>query len=363
MLSNLLDKLGEWNPQLFREIKGRFNPRNVAIAAGISGIAQLLVYLFYTADLPSSPDYEGTNRYCMGTPPINWGHYDPAYAPNNYCLKDSLGHWIINWQLWRLDVFIALSFIAIFALLGVGTYMLISDWSREEQRQTLNFLRLTPQPAKTILIGKMLGVPSLLYLIAFLALPFHFVMGLEAGIPLTLILGFYGVLAASCIFFYSVALLYGSISTWLGGFQSWLGSGVLLFFMFMFTIGLLEDQLPFDNPFDWLTLFFPSTVLPYLVKATNLPAEMIGYMGGGSLSELEWYNIPVGYNAWMGIGFVLANFALWNYWITQGLKHRFHNPNDPLLSKGQSYWLSSSFAMIALGFAVQHRGWGSYAQN
>jgi hypothetical protein len=73
---------------------------------------------------------------------------------------------------------------------------------REERRGTLNFIRLSPQPAKTIFIGKIFGVPILLYLVCLLALPFHLGAGLLAGIPLSLILAFYGVLIASCAFFY-----------------------------------------------------------------------------------------------------------------------------------------------------------------
>ncbi|NER20976.1 MAG: hypothetical protein F6J86_16680 [Symploca sp. SIO1B1] len=36
MTPSLLDKLGDWNPQLFREIKGRLKPRNILIAVAIS---------------------------------------------------------------------------------------------------------------------------------------------------------------------------------------------------------------------------------------------------------------------------------------------------------------------------------------
>jgi len=71
------------------------------------------------------------------------------------------------------------------------------------------------------LVGKLLGVPILLYLVAGLAAPLHLWSGLAAEIPLSLILSFYGVLIASCLFFYSAALLFGLVGSWLGGFLGW----------------------------------------------------------------------------------------------------------------------------------------------
>ena len=48
-----IDNLGEWNPQLLRELKGRLKPRNILIATAISMVGQLLVYLNYKNLLPS----------------------------------------------------------------------------------------------------------------------------------------------------------------------------------------------------------------------------------------------------------------------------------------------------------------------
>ena len=35
-LANLIDRLGEWNPQIFRELKERLIPKNIGLAAGSS---------------------------------------------------------------------------------------------------------------------------------------------------------------------------------------------------------------------------------------------------------------------------------------------------------------------------------------
>ncbi|MGK7877834.1 MAG: hypothetical protein AB4426_32375 [Xenococcaceae cyanobacterium] len=357
MVSTLIDRLGEWNPQLFRELKGRLKPRNIAIASAISAIGQILLYLYYKSLLPFRQSY---NRYCVGSPPPDWdGYSNPnTYAdiPNNYCVKDLLGNWMILKQLWWLDLFICMSIIGIFALLVVGTYMLIADLSREERHGTLNFIRLSPQSAKSILIGKMLGVPILLYLVGLLALPLHLGAGLAAHIPLSLILSFYGVLIASCAFFYSNALVYGLVSAGLGGFQAWLGSGAVLFFLFLMTGVTMQGDLVSQSPFDWLTLFYPGTVLSYLVHATFLPSRTVNYLNVEDLTGLLWYGQPLWSKAWSGIGFVLLNYGLWTYWVGRGLKRRFHNPIATLLSKQQSYWISGSFVAIILGFTLQITG-------
>jgi hypothetical protein len=361
MISTLIDRLGESNPQLFREVKGRLNGRNLVIASGISLVVQLLIYLYYRASLPATkailPTEDIFNRYCVGSPPEKWTGYT-GNPP--YCVKDLLGNWMLNWQLWWLDVFICLSIIGIFALLAAGTWMLISDLSREEQRGTLNFIRLSPRSAKNILLGKMLGVPILLYIAVGLIAPLHLVAGLSAHIPLWLILAFYSVVAASCAFFYSTSLLFGLVTTGLGGFQAWLGSGIVLFFLFCLT-GFSMSGIPASHtPFDGMALLYPGTILPYLVHATFLPPNTVGYWAFDSqysdssgLVNLKWYGHSLWNNAFTGIGFVLLQYGLWTYWVGQGIKRRFHNPLTTLWSKGQSYVLSGCFAVIILGFTLQ----------
>ncbi|WP_199248438.1 hypothetical protein [[Phormidium] sp. ETS-05] len=47
-----VNKFTDWNPQLFREIKGRCKPRNLGIAAGLSLFGQLLLMLSLYQRLP-----------------------------------------------------------------------------------------------------------------------------------------------------------------------------------------------------------------------------------------------------------------------------------------------------------------------
>lgn len=343
-----LARLGDWNPQLFRELKGRLKPRNLTIAVAISLLGQLLLLMSFAGQLPVD-ELRGriSNRYCTSI------GAQPYETPT--CVRNALGTFDINWQLWSLDVFTWLSLIGIFAMLVVGTYMLISDLSREEHRGTLNFIRLSPQSTQSILTGKLLGVPILLYIVAALALPLHLWLGLAAHIPLSLILSFYGVLAAGCLFFYSVSLLYGLLSAGLGGFQAWLGSGAVLMFLFVMTSMTSSSNIVTHTPTDWVMLFSPSLALPFLVASSSLPSSVLNFFNANDLERLQFFYLPVGASAWSAIGFMLLNYGLWTYWAWQGLKRCFHNRSATMFSKRQSYLLTACFEVSILGYALQSR--------
>jgi len=383
MQLNLLDRLGDWNPQLFREIKGRLKVRNVAIAVGMSLLGQLVLFLFWLGQLPGENTYLG-DPYCrLSNPYLGYQqqyrqlqgqflrysgskHYDPEKIQqlkgsieevkgriqhlqkiqrNDLCPPDA-----IDSQLWWHDhypqIFASLSVFVLFALLVVGTYMLISDLAGEERRGTLNFIRLSPQSPQSILTGKMLGVPILLYLAVVLTIPLQLWLGMSAQIPLVEIISFWAVLVASCAFFYSAALLFGLVSSWLGGFQAWLGSGAVLFFLWV------ANNKPIDyTPLDWLNLFCPSVVLPYLVDRTGSDYTEFPF-SQGVIQNWEWFNLPIGATGVSLVIFALLNYSLWTGWIWKALKRCFCNPNATILSKRQSYWLVGCFEVVILGFAM-----------
>ncbi|MEM6425313.1 MAG: hypothetical protein AAF728_09160 [Cyanobacteria bacterium P01_D01_bin.128] len=56
MFANLIDRLGDRNPQLLRELKGRLRWRNVIIAVGLSVLAQVLMLIVFIAQLPAPFD-------------------------------------------------------------------------------------------------------------------------------------------------------------------------------------------------------------------------------------------------------------------------------------------------------------------
>lgn len=341
MRFNWINQMGDWNPQLLREIKGRLKPRDFLLSVAISLIGQFFLFRLLQSHLPfaSEETILGPNRYCTG---------DIEYYSRAGCITDALGNIGINWQLWWLDLFVALSLIGVFSLLIAGTYMLVSDLANEERRDTLNFLRLSPQSASSILIGKLLGVPILLYLVAVLAIPLHLWAGLAAQIPLGLILGFYGLLVASCIFFYSAALLFGLVSNWLGGFQAGLASGAVLFLLLR-TANRYISYIK-HTPSDWLSLFSPSLILPQLIAATGINSSR--YYQLPAIEELQWFYLPLGITTLGTIGLIVLNFALWTYWSWQALQRRFSNPGKTILSKGQSYLLVASFEVLIIGFVA-----------
>lgn len=346
MLESARSRISDWNPQLVREIKGRWKGRNLIIAIGASLFSQLMVYLGFNSQLPSQ--YERNNRYCMGTPPE--GSLSPSQfhnPPSDYCLKAG-GE--INWQLWWLDLFTFLSIASLIFLLVLGTYLLISNLSQEQQRGTLKFIRLSPRSVGEVLWGKILGVPILVYFAFALTLPLQFLAGIAAGIPMSLILGFYFVVIASCAFFYSLALLYGLVTTALGNFQASLGTGIIFCFLLFATIAGTTNDLVNHNTLDWLVLFYPGKILPYLIGETPHSLGTISYFNLKDMASLTWYSFPLWEKAGSAIALMILNYTWWTYWAWQGLKRRFHNPQATLLSKQQSYWVTGSVTVSLLGF-------------
>jgi len=349
MLEAARSRISDWNPQLVREIKGRWKGRNLSIAVVASLLSQLLIYLGFREELPATVNR--INRYCIGTPPVeDLSAAQMHNPPHNYCLEDTAGNLIINWPLWWLDLFTWLTAAFLIVLLAAGTYLLISDLAKEEESGTLNFVRLSPRSTTNLLVGKILGVPILIYTVIVLALPLHLVAGLAAEIPLTLILGFDLVVVASCAFFFSAALLYGLVTAGLGSFQAWLGTGIVLLFLWLATLGGYGNSLVSNNPSDWLALFYPGKALPYLIGQTPHSLDTIGYFNLKDAMTLHWYNFPVWNHASSAIALLIINYAWWTYWVWHGLNRRFHNAHATLLSKPKSYWFTGSVTVSLLGF-------------
>lgn len=343
MTLNLLDKIGNWNPQLFREIKGRLKMGNMAIASAFSLGPQLLLFMYYSAQLPvaignsenTEPIY---NRFCLLNP-------STETKPGGKCLTDALGNIVIDWPKWSVEIFIWLSIFSVLALLVAGTYMLVSDLDKEERRGTLNFIRLSPQSANTIFIGKIFGVPILLYLAAILVIPLHLYSGLTAQIPLPEILGFYMAVAASCALFYSTAMLFGLTTSWLGGFQPWLASGIALLVFVISTINLTVTA------GDLGTFVSSIGILRYLIFGTISRYEFNSL--GVDIDNLQWFYLPIGKNIVSGLILSLSICGIGTYWMWQGWQRRFPNPTTTVFSKRQSYFAVICCQPIVLGFALQ----------
>ncbi|MDL5052022.1 ABC transporter permease [Oscillatoria laete-virens NRMC-F 0139] len=342
-MKNLLNLLGDLNPQLFREAKGKLTFRQIALTLTCSLVVQLLFLLNYWGKLPSP--FQTENPYCTG-------ERAEYFDLHRLCVPDAFGNAIVDWSLWGTDVFLGASILGAIALSGIGAYWLIDDLGKEERRGTLNFIRLSPQSAQSIFLGKLLGVPLLLYLGIASALPLHFAMGLLAGNSLWQILA-YDVACGACTFFiYSLALLFALMG---GGFSKLtsMSGGVwaiaLLWLPAAIPVGALYINV--------VKFFSPLTLLPYLVDRRYVGnIRFLGSQIGHHLHALQlwqWFHLPLGLTFLGTFGFILANALGGSWWIWQLLERGFRNPNMPLLSKKQSYGISACVALLFFGYFLQ----------
>ncbi|AUC60596.1 toxin-antitoxin system Slr1114 family antidote component [Cyanobacterium sp. HL-69] len=343
----LINRVGEFNPQLFREIKGRLQLRNVMVVSALSIVGQILLFIYFEGLLPF---HEGVyNRYCTGE------GYDTYSRGSQLCIADMLGNIQTIKEVWWLDMFVTMSIMGIFILLLGGSYMLIADLTKEERKGTFNFIRLSPQSASDIFLGKILGVPILLYLFGILAVPLHIWSGLSANVSFPLMIMFYLILGASCLFFYGASLVFSLVTEGWGNFQAPLGAIFIFFFLFSVMGVTLESNAPAytETSLDWFLLFYPGTFLAYLVDSTFLSQTTLGYLSADALTNVSWYGQGWWENGFSGGFLILLNYGIWTFWLYQGLKRRFANPLATVITKSQSYALSFCFIVTNLGFALQ----------
>ncbi|MBN3893300.1 MAG: ABC transporter permease [Nostoc sp. JL31] len=358
MMLNLIDKIGDWNPQLFRELKGRLKFFNVAIAVATSLLLQVVVFLYQLRDFPDER-YSLTGTYCR-LRQVYELQQKQAYQESNQSTINDLNDFLLNnfcpqnqidWQLWWRDhweyIFLTFSVIFVFTLLVAGTYLLINDLAKEESRGTLNFIRLSPQSETSILSGKLLGVPSLVYLVILVAVPLHMLAGRSAKIAFSYIFSYYAILIASCLFFYSAALLFGLVTRWFSGFQPWLGSGAVLLLLFTVMGFASSSSHSLNNSTAWLRLFAPWDTINYLFP------NLLRIYNGSPLKNVEFFYIPLGKNVVSVVGFHLLNLGLGSYGILQALKRSFRNPQASIISKRQSYLFIAFCQVMMWGFSLQ----------
>ncbi|OKH16999.1 hypothetical protein [[Limnothrix rosea] IAM M-220] len=346
-MTQLLDHIGDWNPQLFRELKGRFRRRNLAIAIGTSLVAQLLMLLGYLGSLPDPLLKNTYSRYCTG--------YNDEYWRSSYeCIATTMGDtWDINWQLWNLDLFVCLTIVGMGLLLIVGSHLISADLIKEEKRGTMGFVRLSPQALHRIIIGKILGVPSLVYLGIALALPLHFWAGLQAGIALPWIGMVYLVAIAACIASYSLSTMWSFVGQdFFGGFQAWLYSGALGFYLMIMTIAGLESNLPSNTPFDWLRMFYPGNIFYYLVDGNSLDVEMVHYFEPNGWFAMEWFHSTGWSVGLLGLGLMAGHYFVLTAIAWQGIQRRFYEPQATMISKRTAYAVAILTTFLMTGFAA-----------
>ncbi|MEB3225104.1 MAG: hypothetical protein VKJ86_04795 [Synechococcus sp.] len=350
-----LDQIGDWNPQLFRELKGRLTKKNFGLVAIAAFLFQGMIYLSLRMSLPS-PELTSTapftNHYCIGAAPASFGPDSYLFQNQNFCIADATGNFQLNWPLWWTDLFMTLSIMGFFASLLGGVYLIIQDLGKEEKAGTLNFVRLSPQSAQAIALGKILGVPSLIYGGLALVFPLHLWAGLQGGIPLLLILLFYGVVTASYGFFFSGAALYSLVNLAQPALKAWLAAGGLFYLMLGSTTFILQATNHLGNLIDGINLFNPLHMLTFLGQASAATDQLTMFNYDG-LADVTFFRIPFWQNGAItgGIYFLLYGLGLYGCFL--GFRRKFHSPNSTLLSKKQSYILTALLTLFGLGFTLQ----------
>ncbi|AFY38063.1 hypothetical protein Lepto7376_1729 [[Leptolyngbya] sp. PCC 7376] len=346
-MTKLLDQIGNWNPQLFRELKGRFRRRNLAIAVGTSLVAQIMMLLGYSGGLPDPLLRETYNRYCTG--------YNDEYWRSTYqCISTAAGDaWQVNWQLWNFDLFVGLSMLGAVVLLVIGSHLISADLIKEEKRGTLGFVRLSPQALHRIIIGKILGVPSLIYLGIALALPLHLWVGLQAGITLPWIGMVDLVIIGACIASYSLATLISFVGQdFFGGFQSWLYSGSLGFYLMVTSIMGFDSNFPVNNSFDWLRLFYPGNIFYYIVDSNSLEPEVIHYFEPSGLFSTEFFHSTAWSTGFLGLVLMAGHYFVLTSISWEGIQRRFYEPQATIISKRTGYIAAILTTFMLVGFVA-----------
>jgi hypothetical protein len=148
MFDRFLDRIGNWNPQLRRELKTHLTLPNLKIASIISVLAQLLTLI-----VP-----------------------DPRVLEfNNHSWYITRSWWLRICELSNIEIW--------FALTVGGIYLIAKDFDREIRTGTLDLVNLSPVQPWEILLGKLLGVPILVYWVVLLALPLHTIALVQLAVP------------------------------------------------------------------------------------------------------------------------------------------------------------------------------------
>jgi hypothetical protein len=297
-----LDRVGNWNPQLLREFRGRLKPRTLTVAIVASVLVQFLLVLFFSQQFPTE-----------------------ACAASRNC-------WIRDWQTWWVYQFRFITWGIPYVLFLAGVYGLISDLTQEERKGTLNFIRLSPRSSVSILLGKLMGVPILPFISIALLVPLHLVTAVGAGVPWTFVLSYYLILIATgaCLFSGAILAAFLSNARLSVGEQS---VNAILYAFLTFTV--------------FVPLFF-------LWNVNTIWSQFGVALTGNRIppQSLNWFYLPIADNAVIGHVFILLNLFFITLGIWQVLERRFHNPSATILSKQQSYVLSAYMELFVMGFFV-----------
>lgn len=301
-----LDRLGNWNPQLLREIRGRLKRRNLIVAVSLSLLFQVLLLLFYSQRLPVNDCYIQTGGFGCAT----------------------------SWTEWWREQFRFLTWVEPFLLFLTGIYSIVADLSLEDYKGTLNFIRISPRSSVSILLGKVMGVPLLAYISLGLIIPYHLVTAIKGDVAIAFMLSFYLLLIGTAFLLFSASLLIALLSGWQAKFGGQVSAGALLFAFISFI---------------WIS---PAFMWWNSLTTWSAYSE---FLYGRAIAPItaEWWYLPISNNIWAAHGFNIGNLLVFSLAIWRILERRFHNPTATIASKGQSYVITAYLEILMLGFCVQ----------
>jgi hypothetical protein len=409
----MVDRLGDWNPQLLRELKSRLKPMSAIIAIVLSLIVQGAIVLSSTetpvakiCEVNYVAGYfncssESDNSVKSDTDCIlmSWhfpldvlqlgdqiiaidGHFLPdkfivisdrperftSHAdyyyiaqsyPSSYEsrveLMNTVKTYLENANFWtskvtlnrpgygeftyslytgrNTSIFRLLSCIVGTIVPTAGTWMLASNLAKEDKQGNLNLIRLSPRSALTVLSGKLIGVPILLYLAVFMIIPLHTFLGLNLGLTIYQLGEGYLVFAAQLLVIYTGVILFTLISFGLIKYPE-LFSSLLILWSCGINIG--------NDDTNFLMLFLPT----YSMFITwTKPFKYFNYTN---------FDMPLNSNLYEVL--VLVNSVFWLIVLGHVIKRRFANPSITLLKRFYSYPLTIIFQLSVLWFYSQHDG-------
>lgn len=331
MFNPWFDWIGDVNAQMFREWKGRLKPQTVLIVMGLAIVGQFLLMAHFQTQLPGDGGFPTT--FC-------------DIQPSTYqCRLTAQGHPTILWDKWWQAIFQAVNWCLILLAMLPGVYFLATDIDREERQGTLDFIRLSPQSSRSIMVGKMLGVPVLAYLAIACILPFHWYTAAKASAPSAFLVSFYVLLAAGCFFIYSATLLGGFLNKLqanLVGIQ--IGSSLSLIAVLLVLMWFVPAYVSWNLATTWH---------PYRTF-------LLGPNVANSSSNFQWFNLPIGEHLLLAHGFTIGVLVMGSFWIWQAVDRCFHSPGRTLLGKAQSYSLVAFLELLTVGFFFQEVQYGYY---
>jgi hypothetical protein len=304
-INEWLDKIGDWNPQLLREIRGRLKFRSLLVAVMVALLVQVIMILFFTQVTPGGI-CTGPLRTCPFTP----------------------------WDRWWINQFRILSWVIPLMLFVNVVYTLVGDLLQEEKLGTFNFIRLSPRSSGSVLVGKILGVPMLGYIATLLFMPYHIVTSIAVKVDLGFLLSYYSIVLLMTLLLASFSVL----TAFLSSNSTFIGSNQMS-----------------SLPIVWtgLTLVFvwPVFILWNLQTVWREQSELFINSPASNLN-IQWFTLPITSSSFLAHFFLFAQLITLLVVIWRLLGRRFYNPDTTVISKRQSYFLAAYLNVSAIGFFV-----------